>query len=265
MIAAVPKSKEYGDKLVDILSSERKLEEMELHRWIRDIKNLKDYGNESYLLALAHAAGGKKDKAILYFEQALFNDTDGVSATNYITYIAAEGTVEDYLKVSSKLADMYVSREMYGAAYYMHLHCGKINEAIEFGKKFIKISPNGEDEVMQQQISYLANSAKEFKDLAKISDAKFEIITSSMAAVMRKHKASSALHMFHTVREESVNAYVITLLNTDLEKIAQMNYELAFELAEHDELLGTHVSAWFEIESYSDEVKDSASAYMDKM
>lgn len=264
MIAAVPKSKEYGDKLVDILSSERKLGEMELQRWIRDIRALRDHEDESYLLALAYAAGGKKEKAILYFEQSLSTDTDGVSATNYITYIAAEGSVEEYLKVSSKLADMYVSREMYGAAYYMHLHCGKLNEAIEFAKQFIKVSPNGEDEVMQQQISYLENSFKQFKDLAKLSDAKFDLIASSMATVMRKHKASSALHIFHNVQEESVNAYVITLNGTDLEKIGQMNYELAFELAKHDELLGTHVSAWFEGETFADEDKESASAYVDK-
>lgn len=264
MIAAVPKSKEFGDKLVDILSSKQKLGEMELHRWIRDIKKLKDHTNESYLLALAHAAGGKKDKAILYFEQSLFDDDDGVSATNFVTYIAAEGNVEEYLKFSSKLADMYVSREMYGAAYYMHLHCGKLYLAIDYAKKFIKVSPNGEDETMQQQISYLAAGLKEFKESAKISDAKFELIAGSMATVMRKHKASSGLHVFHTVTEESVSAYVITLPEVQLEEVAQMNYELAFELAEHDELLGTHVSAWFEVNSFSDQDNQSVSAYVDK-
>ncbi|WP_421595698.1 tetratricopeptide repeat protein [Rahnella sp. PD4] len=263
MIAAVPKSLEFGNKLVDILSSKQKLGEIELHRWIRDIKSLKDYANESYLLAMAYAAGGKKEKAILYFERCLSNDEDGVSATNYITFIASEGNVEEYLKVSAKLAEMYVSRELYGYAYYMHLHCGKLNEAIDYANKFIKVSPNGEDEFMQQQVAYLTRSLKEFKELAHISDAKFELIAGSMANIMRKHNASSVLHLFHTVREESVNAYVITIPDIDLEEIAQMNYELAFELAEHDELLGIQVSAWFEMELAAEE-KESALNYMDK-
>ncbi|ENL3822396.1 MULTISPECIES: hypothetical protein [Klebsiella/Raoultella group] len=264
MIAAVPKSLEFGNKLVDILSSRQTLGEMELQRWVRDIKQLKDYANESYLLAMAYAAGGKKEKAILYFDRSLSNDEDGVSATNYITFIASEGNVEDYLKVSTKLAEMYVSRELYGYAYYMHLHCGKFNEAIDYAKKFIKVSPNGEDESMQQQVDYLERSLKDFKELASISDAKFELIAGSMAKVMRKHKATSALHLFHTVREESVNAYVITISEIDLEEIGQMNYELAFEMAEHDELLGMHVSAWFEMELGAEAEEESVLNYMDK-
>lgn len=263
MIAAVPKALEFGNKLVDILSSKQKLGEMELHRWVRDIKSLKDYANESYLLAMAYAAGGKKEKAILYFEKSLSDDQDGVSATNFITFVSSEGNVEDYLKVSSKLAEMYVSRQIYGYAYYMHLHCGKLNQAIDYAKKLIKVSPNGEDETMQQQVAYLESSYKEFKAAANLSDAKFELIAGSMATVMRKHKATSALHFFHTVREESVNAYVITLPEVQLEEVAEMNYELAFELAEHDELLGTHVSAWFEVERGAED-KESALDYMDK-
>lgn len=263
MIAAVPKSLEFGNKLVDILSSKQKLEEMELHRWIRDIKSLKDYENESYLLAMAYAAGGKKEKANLYFEKSLSNDEDGVSATNYITFISSEGNVEEYLKVSAKLAEIYVSRGFYGNAFYMHLHCGKFDEAIEYAKKFIKVSPNGEDETMQQHIAYLTRSLKDFKELANISDAKFELIAGSMANVMRKHKATSRQHLFHTVREESVNAYVISIPDMDLAEIAQMNYELAFELAEHDELLGIQVSAWFEMDLAPEE-KESALNYMDK-
>lgn len=252
MIKAVPKAKEYGDTLIDILSSGQKLEEWELHTWIRDIKKLKDNANESYLLALSYAAGGKKEKAILHFEESLFNDDDGVSATNYITYIAAEGDVDDYLKVSSKLADMYVSREMYGYAYYMHIHCGKIREAIEYAKKFIKVSPNGEDETMQQQSAYLESKLRDFKKYSKMSNAQFDLLSGAMAKIMRKHKVSSACYYFHTVREESVNAYVVTLTNVELNQVAQMNFELAFELADHDELLGMHVGAWFEIERFKE-------------
>lgn len=246
MVAPLPKSKEFGDKLIDILSSERVLSQMELHRWIREIKSLKDPAEESYLLALAYAGGGDKDKAILHFDKSLYSDEDGVSASNYLAFIVNVGDANDYVEVSSKLADMYVSRELYGAAFYMHMHCGKIEKAIEYGRKFIKVSPNGEDEVMQRNIAYFTSALPDFKERSSLSDAKFELITSSMASVMRKHKASSDAYRFFNISEESVNAYVISLGNKSIDEIAEMNYELAFELAEHDELLGTNVSAWFE-------------------
>lgn len=263
MFAALPKSKEYGDKLVDILTSGQKLEEWEMHSWIRDIKKLNDRKEESYLLALAYAAGGKKEKAVVHFEESLYNDDDGVNASNYIIYIGTEGTVEEYLKVSSKLADMYVSREMYAFAFYMHLHCGKLEDAWEYAKNYIKVSPNGEDKIMQNQLAYLESNYKKFMEVSKIGKAQFDILATSMAQVMRKHKASSARHHFHNITEESVNAYVITIPNADLDKVSQMNYDLAFELADHDELLGVHVSAWFEV-GPSSQMDEASLTYMDK-
>jgi len=203
-----------------------------------------------------YAAAGKKEKAYLYFEKSKY---DGhVEGFNYLAFLLDVGTVEEYVKVSSNIADLYPHDfDILIMAFTMHLYCGKFDEALTYLSKAISMKPEGGTKLMNRSNTSLDSDLVKFKKCTDMSDAKFELVTSSMAKVMRENKAVMSDFSFHCITEETLNAYVIEISNLSLDEISSMNYDLAFALAEHDELLGIDFAAWFKSNSSTDtDVKD---------
>ncbi|QUG75075.1 hypothetical protein GKQ23_08765 [Erwinia sp. E602] len=241
------KSTEYAHQLIDILKSGELLAEWDLHSWIRNIKALGNSAHEEYLLALAWAAYGDSDKASPLFERALCVESEAdVVAKNYLIFVSLRGELADAVKLSWRLSQKFISPEILCRAIYLHLYYGEFAKAFELNRKFLRMVPQAAEQHFSGDLASLESGLARFRSTANMSDAQFTVLVRSVAAIMRKNNAITEHYSFHSLNEEAMNAYVVTVANCNVDRVAAMNLQLALELAEHDELLSLNFSVWFE-------------------
>lgn len=246
MTQAIPKSVELTNELIDVLASDQTLPEMSFHRYVRAIENLKDFSSHDFLLALANAAYGRVDDAIEYFELAMLRAPDTTVAGNYLAFVNENRGLFEVADLSARLSEMFVVPSFYFTAYQSCLFTGQFERACHFAGLYIKVSDSKEAEKMQHTLSSAEHRLSEFKNLAGLSDEQYKLIAATAIHVMEDYGQHVTGLAFHSVKEEGANAYVLVIKCQDPEIIADMNMDLAFALAEHEELYDKSFSAWFQ-------------------
>lgn len=246
MTQAIPKSFELTNELIDILASDQTLTEMDFHRYIRKIENLRDFSSRHFMFALTHAAYGRVDEALEYFASAMQIAPDEIVAKNYLAFVNKNCDLFEVADLSAKLSQSFVVPNFYFTAYQSSLFTGRFAKARQFAELFIKVSARKEAEKMQHTIASAEYRLAEFKQLANLTDEQCELIAITAVNVMASYNQHVTSLVFNTVKEENANTYVLVIKCQDPEIIANMNMDLAFALAEHEELYDKNFSAWFQ-------------------
>ncbi|MFD2021165.1 hypothetical protein ACFSKS_04700 [Pseudocitrobacter faecalis] len=99
-------------------------------------------------------------------------------------------------------------------------------------------------------VKHLAATAlvetKLFKRTSGVTDDQFKDIAVRVIGVAHNHKVKPVSLSFYSVPEEKTSSYVMTVDTLDPDVLSDMNLDIAFSLAENDELIGKNFSVWFE-------------------
>ncbi|EKN4195068.1 TPA: hypothetical protein ACV98Q_000733 [Yersinia enterocolitica] len=246
MPQAIPKSVELTNELIDVLASDQTLSEMSFRRYVKLIERLNDFSSHDFLLALANAAYNRVDDALEYFRMAMQKSPNSVVAGNYLAFVNKSCSLFEVAALSAKFSSSYGFIDFYFTAYQSNLFIGQFEQASYFAKKFIKVSERKEAERMQHVIASAELRLDEFKKLANLTDAQYKLIAETAVHVMESHNQRVSALSFSTVKEENANAYILLVKCHDPEVISDMNMDLAFSLADHEELYDKNFSAWFQ-------------------
>jgi tetratricopeptide (TPR) repeat protein len=241
------KADELGNQLLDMLMQERKLSEMSFYAILRDIDKLNDNSAGDYLKALANAIYGRRDEAVSYFDKAMRHG-DEVYDINYLIYLHDKGLVRKAVEVADLIGDKYISLILCLHAFETNLFLGKIDSALKYSSRYIKMAEPKDAQVMRDNASKAYSRINYFKELSGFNDNDFQLLSSLAVDVLEGKELKPRAMRFCVVKEENVNAYIISLPTNDAELISEINFEIAMKMAEHDSLLGKNFSFWFESE-----------------
>lgn len=246
MSSALPKSDEIAHELTDSLSRGVVLHEMALQRYLHEIEKLDraDKQMKFYLMALAYGAAGKKAQAIDCFEASLLFP-DEIRANNYLSYLADKGGMEEYKELLFRLARQYEVRKFIELAHDISLYFGDVSKMNEFSAKYNKLSNEDEVQKMSDHFIDSVELLNLFKNATGLSEEDFYKVGKSAFIVMDRNSYKPSSVSFMIINEEKTNSYIVGVECDNASDIASMNIELAFELAEHEELLDKQFSAWF--------------------
>lgn len=240
----LPKYLEINDELTDRLSSNDLLSEMEFRRYIKRIEALTDIHTQNYLYAMAYAAYGKKDKAIPFFEESLRGGVD-VAPDNYLAYLNSYGSFLEVQELSMRWADTLKSKNYYFTAFQSCLFRGDIDKAGIFVDKYLTLADDEETHKIKRTFEFTKEEVGLFKERSGLSDKEFQIVAETVIFVIVQHNERPAGLAYLGVQEEMSFSYIVILKCEDHDKIAEMNIDLAFALADYDELTDKNFSAWF--------------------
>ncbi|MDE9544770.1 tetratricopeptide repeat protein [Xenorhabdus bovienii] len=245
MIQPLLKADSLANELTDALKRGDSITEIELRRYLNDIAKYSSGIQLAYLKALAYSLANKKDKAIEYFEIAL-QTPNTVYAGNYLAYIHYRGRFSERRELSQRLARQYESPSMCFMAYQVNIFHGDVSAAEEFYKKYIKLSQEKESDFLSKEFQDAKSKLQEFLDGSGLSEEQVAILASSIIEVIDANEVRvRGIEILSTKgHEEKVNAYSMSVLTDDAELLANMNFELSYKLAEHDELSDKKFSAW---------------------
>ncbi|CVA87215.1 hypothetical protein [Serratia marcescens] len=240
----LPKFVEINDELTDRLSAGSVLSEMEFYRYIRSIEAVNDRAVQSYLYAMANAAYGQKEKAVAFFEEALSYRVD-IAPDNYLAYINDAGSFSEVKELSHRLAKSVVKKQIFHSAYQTSIFSGNLEQASFYAKKYINIADVKESQEMASSLSDATKEIQKFKERSGLSDADFQMVADATIRVVETHGCKISGLSYQSIREESAHSYVVLVKSSDPEKVAEMNIDLAFALADYDQLTDKRFSAWF--------------------
>lgn len=244
MPQAEPKANEIASELIDLLQDRTIISQMDFYRYIREIEKLNDKVSEDYLKALANGAFGRKDVAVAFFESSLSQNID-TFAQNYVVYLNDYGTFREKQNLVNRLMAQYGSRTMIGFAWETNLFMGDIEKAMHFADRFISIVTADEGEHMARIAAMALAETTKFKEAAGISDSDYQDLAVRTLDVLDLHQVQPVALEFFDIPEEQTSSYVMLVNTTDIEKLSDMNLDIAFSLAENENLVGKKFSVWF--------------------
>lgn len=252
----LPKYVEINDELTDRLSTDSLLSEMEFYRYFKSIDSLKDKAMQNYLFAMAYAAYGEKEKAIPFFEQAI-RDGVTIAPNNYLAYINNVGTFSEVRELSLRMAKTYVNPQIYHTAYQGCLFSGDLEQATIYAKKYINIAEGKESQKMANTLADATKEVQKFKEKVGLSDDDFKKIAVTAIQILEHHDEKISGLAYQSIQEERSSSYVVMVRSCDPEKIAEMNIDLAFALADCEQLTDKRFSAWFRGRENEDNASNS--------
>lgn len=235
---------EINSELTDRLSSKNYLSEMEFFRYMRTIDSLKNVGIQSYLYALLYAAYEDKAKAISFFEESLTYGID-IAPNNYIAYLNTHGCFSEVKEVSTRLGRIIPDKSICYTAFQCSLLSGDREGALFFYSRFNKMVDSDEAKDMANRLAEAEHLMQDFKEKVGLSDREFQLLAETTISVMEDHGKNLDGVGYHTFPEERSYSYILMVNCSNPEKIADMNIDLAFALADKEELTGKLFSAWF--------------------
>ena len=244
MPKAAPKSNKIAIELIDVLRAKTKIDEFTFRKYIREIDRLNDRFSEDYLKALAFAAFGLKDEAVQFFEASLGCGVD-TYAMNYAIYLSEVGTHRELRELVNRLITKYGSKTMLTFGWETNLFTGNIETALHYADRFIAIADEKEAEAMKKDAHGMAIESEKFRTKAGLSVDEYKDITQRMVDVADNYGIRASSISFHFVPEEKTAAYILTLKTDNVDIIADMNIDIAFSLAENENLAGKRFSVWY--------------------
>lgn len=245
MPEALPKYIEISGELVDYLKYRNKLDDFSFHKYIREIEKLNDPLSEDYLKALACAANGRQEDAILFFEEALRLGID-TYALNYATYLSDYGTHKQLSALTKRLIGTYGSKTMLTFAWETNLFSGNIDQALIYAERFIDAADKKDAEKMKEDSVDIVIDTARFKESSSLTHEQYMFVAQSMLDIADNYNVRPASIAFVFVPEENTASYIMTLKTNDIDVISDMNLDIAFSLAENDSLLGKNFSVWYQ-------------------
>ncbi|HCA0685134.1 TPA: hypothetical protein MNM99_003593 [Citrobacter freundii] len=239
------KANEISSELIDILASKTKISEMQFYRYIKDIERLKDSASEDYLKALANGAYGRKDTAVAFFEEAI-KQKNVVIAQNFVVYLNDYGTYREVHDAANRLVAHFNNPTMLSHAWETNLFMGNVDKALYYAERLIGMMDEKEAEMVKHLAATALAETTLFKRTTGISDIELQDIASRVIDVIDSYKVSPLALAFYSVPEEKTSSYVMTVDTLDPDILSDMNLEIAFSLAENEDLIGKPFSVWFE-------------------
>ncbi|HCZ8407755.1 hypothetical protein BBX45_07570 [Proteus mirabilis] len=245
---ARPLEEQINSELTSVLRAGNKINEIKKAAYLRDIKKYVHGIHGTYLKAMVHAAYGEHSLAVYYFDIAI-QSHELMYYGNYIVYLSEHGSFPLLKKVSEAASDYHETSKLFASyAIEANMVVCDLNNVEKYLNRYIRLFDR-EDKEMREFVDYTKAhevNIKKFLEKAELDENSRLSLMGAISAVLEKHNlqvnhisfADGAKH------DKYMNVLNISLETNNVELLSEANIDLAFEMAEHDDLLGKNFSIW---------------------
>lgn len=247
MVAAIPVSKatEIRDILSSFIDNSEQISEFDIKRYDREISRLPHPFEKDELKAFLLAAQGKNDDAIAQFERAIRMHAEYSTVCNFCIFLKRINRMYEAKQAYCMYHRWFDDYQMLSSALAFLGYSGDVDGVELCTKKLIGIL--GQD---SEECSKVIDIRNEFIDLyglaeknSQLSLADIDKLTNVALKVADNHKVPHTDSQF--VFADSTLAFIISVKNQSSDKLADLNIDASFALADNDDLLGKNVSVVF--------------------
>lgn len=241
----VHKSEELLSEITSILESGGTINDMTLMKYINEINKYFSGLEKNFALGKAYGINKNIAKAAHYFELSL-QIPNGDYALGYLSVICRLGTTRQARELSARLASQYESRIFANFAFQYSLYYLDIDMMERFMSQWMKLSLDEDRMELNKELNRAMSALSKFKDMAGLSQSEVELLSSLVMDVVDEHEHQVLGVQFISDNrfDEPINSYMVTTNCSAAVALANMNMELAFKFAGHDELLGKKFSVY---------------------
>lgn len=241
----IHKSEELLTKMASMLQSGQTINDMVLMRYIIDINKYFSGLGKNHALGIAYGLNKNIQKSIYYFELSL-QVPNGDYALGYLSIICNLGTSRQAKELSARLATEYESKIFARFAFQYSLYFSDLKMMNVFMAQRIKLSLNEERMKLQEELKEASSALSKFRDTAGFSQSETEMLSGIVMDLINEnnYQVLSVEYVSDNRFDESINSYMVTINCSTASTLADMNMDLAFKFADHDELLGKKFSVY---------------------
>lgn len=163
---------------------------------------------------------------------------------NYAIYLSEFGTHKELREVVNRLITKYGSKTMLTFGWETNLFTGNIETALHYADRFIAIADEKDAEAMKNDAHGIAIESEKFRQKAGLTEDEYKDIAQKMIDVADNYGIRASSISF--ILQQKKNCGIYTDVKTDdIDVIADMNIDIAFSLAENENLAGKRFSVWY--------------------
>ncbi|ATC75045.1 hypothetical protein BG257_10620 [Proteus mirabilis] len=241
----IHKSEELLSKMASMLQSGQTIDDMSLMRYINDINKYFSGLEKNYALGIAYGLNKNIQKSIYYFELAL-QVPNGDYALGYLSIICNLGSTRQARELSARLATEYESKIFAKFAFQYSLFFADLKMMGVFMTQWIKLSLNEERMKLQEELKKASSALSKFRDMAGFSQPETEMLSGIIMDLIddNNYQVLSVEYISDNRFDEPINSYMVTTNCSTASTLADMNMDLAFKFADHEEFLGKKFSVY---------------------
>ncbi|UQZ10679.1 hypothetical protein M8G38_12810 [Providencia stuartii] len=241
----IPKSEELMLALQERIIHEDVSNDFELMQVLREIDKHSSALEKNHLKALAYSLNNQIEKASEFFELSLqVKNLD--YARNYLAVINQRSTNTKLYNLLKRFSDEYESLIFSKLAYQSSLNMADLKKAEYFTSKLVKLSADEDRDAYIKQfekakgalLTYCFMSGLNEDELMKLANIIIAILDGRNIRIAGINYANTSAH------DSQANLYMVTTECDDVDLLADINIELAYNLAEHEEFIGKNFSVF---------------------
>lgn len=232
------------DMLTSHIDARSKLDAFTLKRVVTSAEKIPDYPIKMMTLGLAYGAACDPVTAIDFFKKAVEADDDWIMR-NYLSYLSHTGQHELYRKESLRLVKRVATLPMLIRARNTSYADGDGELSLFFARKALAmLDDSSEKRAMEEEVRVKTANLDSFINASSLSTAEISALTLKVGDVANRHKVLAVAHEYYTSPDGDA-AVICDVICQDSEILADMDIDVATEIATSDTFSGKNVTVWF--------------------
>lgn len=227
-------------ELILALEENKKLSEFELRKFQRDANSIPDYVDSNHVLGILYTVEKNASLVQEHFDKALSLEKDITILSNYFSSLNRLSYFSKSKEVFYKYKDYINTKELFlkaltVASFYLD------NDIATF--LYDKALLVKSDEELIEALFKRKKKISQIREMTNCSDEHIELLVNICSKIIRKYNQIPGSLKLETI---AGGHYVIGIDTDNLDKIVDMNFELADEIVANAELDSCKLIAVFE-------------------
>lgn len=232
------------EMLTSHIDSGSVLDPFSLKRIVASSEKIPDYPIKMMTLGLAYGAAQEHEIAIEYFKKAVEVDDD-IVMRNYLSYLSHSGHYELYREECVRLARRVSTLPMLIRARNASYSDGNGELSLFFARKALTmIGDDAERKFMEEEVKMKNANLENFINASSLSTQEISMLTRAVANVAKSHDVLAVSNEYYTSSDGDA-AVICDVICKDADVLADMDIQVATELAVSDIFSEKNVTAWF--------------------
>lgn len=244
----IPLTEQLHSELTSFLKRDEVISEFQVAQYLKKISKHADGLYAVYLKGMVYAAAGRKSEAVKFFELSIQSE-EFIYHANYLAYLDNNGAFPEWKELAEKFSDKFSTVKSFAkscvTANIFTLDCDRADYFLD---RYVKLHDQGSPKV----VDFISNYHKQKDAINKfLETASFDICAKNALVDSVNHvltdnnlQIKEMKCITGTPHDKYLNVFNITVNSSDVDLLTDINIEVAYQLAEKDELIGKNFSVW---------------------
>ncbi|HGW4305859.1 TPA: hypothetical protein ACNIEN_001954 [Klebsiella pneumoniae] len=239
------KVEELADEIMQYFENKTILDPFTLRTILEKADRIPDDTTKKMIMGFAYGAAGNHDEAMAFFKDAIDSGKGDLPAINYLSYLGNAGYHVLHRQEAIKLARNSNSFHLYIIGRNAAYADGDGELSLFFSRNALSmISDHNRREAMEKDVQRKNDELNRFINVTGLGTEQIAEMTRAVVDVASKYKVLAPSHEYYTSSDNEA-AVICNVICQDEDVIADMDIEIATQLAMNDSFSDKNLTVWF--------------------